>query len=122
MAKKRISRRKQKCNRKVEVETTHVPLCALGAVIQEKKLFEPIHRMIDIPQKTLLYRPTDKLVFATLWIVSGAENVYEINTVLRPHQPLLAAFGYDQCADQSVIQQTMNAATQANVHQLEQAI
>jgi hypothetical protein len=122
MAKKRISRRKQKRNRKVEVETTHVPLCALGAVIQEKKLFEPIHRIVDLPQKTVLYRPTDKLIFAMLGIMAGAESVYELNTVLRPHQPLLASFGYETCADQSVIQQSIDAATEVNVQQFEVAI
>jgi len=71
MAKKRIPRPKPKCNRKSDVQTTHVPLCALGAVMQEQKLFEPIHRKVEIPQKTLAYRPTDKLVFATLGIMAG---------------------------------------------------
>jgi hypothetical protein len=121
MARKSISRRKKKRNRKVEVETTHAPLCALGNVIQEKKLLEPIHRRVEIPQKVLEYRPTDKLVFVTLGIMAGAETVFDLNTVLRPHQPLLAAFGYETCADQSVIQQTLSAATEANVQQLEQA-
>jgi len=122
MAKKRILRWRKKRNPKVEVQTTHVPLCALGTVIQEKNVFGPLHLRVAIPQKPLFYRPTDKLVFATLGILAGAESVYDINTVLRPHQPLLAAFGYEKCADQSVIQQTMNAATEANVHQLEQAL
>jgi len=90
-------------------------------VLQEKKLFEPIHRMVDIPQKTLVYRPTDKLVLATLGIMAGAETIYDINTVLRPNQPLLTAFGYETCADQSVKEQTLNAATEANVQQLELA-
>jgi hypothetical protein len=71
MAKKRRLRWRKKRNPKVEVQTTHVPLCALGTVMQEKKIFEPLHRLVEIPQKTLLYRPTDKLVFATLGIMAG---------------------------------------------------
>jgi hypothetical protein len=47
---------------------------------------------------------------------------YDINQTLRPNKPLLLAFGYEKCADQSVIQQTINAATEANIDQLEQAI
>jgi hypothetical protein len=39
-------------------------------------------------------------------MLAGAETVYDINQTLRPHQPLLTALGYQQCADQSVIQQT----------------
>lgn len=102
MAKKRIHQRKKKRNRKKKVSTTDVPLCAIGAVLHEKDFFAPIHQTVDIGQKTIEYRPTDKLVFATLGIIAGAETVSEINTVLRPHRPLLSAFGYDKCADQSV--------------------
>ena len=122
MAKKRIHQRKKKRNRKKKVSTTDVPLCAIGAVLHEKDFFAPIHQTVDIGQKTIEYRPTDKLVFATLGIIAGAETVSEINTVLRPHRPLLSAFGYDKCADQSVIQDTANAATAANAEQLESAI
>lgn len=131
MAKKSIHRKRKKRNRKVEtsktpkvdsIATTHVPLCAMGEVIQEKHLFAPIHQQVTIEQKTLDYRPTDKLVFATLGIIAGAETVSDINTTLRPNPSLLAAFGYDKCADQSVIQQTINAASPENACQLEQAI
>jgi hypothetical protein len=85
MAKKRIHQRKKKRNRKKKVSTTDVPLCAIGAVLHEKDFFAPIHQTVDIGQKTIEYRPTDKLVFATLGIIAGAETVSEINTVLRPH-------------------------------------
>ena len=90
-------------------------------MIQEKKLFEPIHRIVKISQKVLEYRPTDKRVFVTLGIMAATETVFDLNTVRSPHQPLLAAFGYETCADLSVIQQTLAAATQANVQPLEQA-
>ena len=71
MARKSRSRRQKKRNRNVEVETTHAPLCAFGPVIQEKKRFEPIHQRVEIPQKVLEYRPTDKRVFVTLGIMAG---------------------------------------------------
>ncbi len=61
-------------------------------------------------------------MFATLSITAGGETVYDINTTLRPNKPLLVAFGYEKCADQSVIQQTINSATAENVTQLEEAI
>jgi len=70
MAKKSISRRKkgkEKQDQDVDyITTSHVPLCALGEVIKEKHLFSEIHHQVDIPQKSLNYRPTDKLVFATI--------------------------------------------------------
>jgi spore germination protein GerM len=126
MAKKRISYKRKKRNRKDDniegIPTTHVPLCAMGEVIKEKRLFSPIHQLVTIPQKSVDYTPTDKLVFATVSIASGGETVYDVNTTVRPNKPLLLAFGYEKCADQSVIQQTINAATEENVNQLEEAI
>lgn len=122
MANKRIHKRRKKRKQKVTVSTTHVPLCAIGTVLKEKDFFDPIHQTVDIEQKAIEYRPTDKLVFAALGIIAGAETVSEINTVLRPHRPLLLGFGYDKCADQSVIQDTINAATPENVEQLESAM
>jgi len=127
MAKKSISRRKKKRKEKRhpnvdEIATTHVPLCALGEILKEKHLFSEIHHQVEINQKSLDYRPTDKLVFASIGFIAGAESVYDINSTLRSNKPLLVAFGYEKCADQSVIQQTINAATDENVSQLEQAI
>jgi hypothetical protein len=126
MAKKRISYLRKKHNRKSDniegITTTHAPLCAMGEVIKEKQIFSPIHQLVKIPQKSVEYTPTDKLVFATLSITAGGETVYDVNTTLRPNKPLLLAFGYDKCADQSVIQETINAATEENLSQLEEAI
>jgi hypothetical protein len=125
MAKRRISYKRKKHNRKSNIEvipTTHVPLCAMGEVIKGKALFSPIHQLVTIPQKSIEYTPTDKLVFAALSIAAGGETVYDANTTVRPNKPLLIAFGYEKCADQSVIQQTINCATEENVNQLEEAI
>lgn len=122
MANKRIAKRRKKRKQKVTHSTSHAPLCALGEVLKEKAFFEPIHQAVDIHQKTIAYRPTDKLVFVTLGIIAGAETISDINTALRPHRPLLLAFGYSKCADQSVIHQTLNVATPETVCQLQQAI
>ena len=127
MAKKSISWRKKKRKQKQykngdAITTTHVPLCALGEIIKEKQIFAPIHQLVKIPQKSLEYRPTDKLIFATIGFISGSETVFDINQTIRPNEPLLAAFGYEKCADQSVIQQTINSATEENVNQLEQSV
>ena len=122
MANKRIPKRRKKRKQKVTHSTSHAPLCALGEVLKEKALFEEIHQTVEIDQKTLAYRLIDKLVFAMLGIIAGAETLSEINTVLRPYGALLLSFGYAKCADQSVIQQTINAATPETVCQLEQAV
>ena len=61
-------------------------------------------------------------MFSVLGMLASAETVYDINHTLRVDAPLLRAFGYDTCADQSVIQQTLNASTAENVVLLEAAL
>ncbi len=121
MAKRRNPRRKR-VRRKLTAHSEHAPLAALAPVITEKQIFEPIHRRVLIPQKTVDYRPTDKLVFAVVGMLASAETVYDINHTLRVDGPLLRAFGYDQCADQSGIQRTLSAAIDENVIELEDAL
>ena len=122
MAKRSIARKRKKHNRKKWVVSSQAPLCALGKVLRQKSVFQHLHRCVNIPQKTVVYRPTDKLVFVVLGMLSGAENVSEINTKVRPDRALLGAFGYQRCADASVIQQTLDATTEATVLELETAL
>jgi len=126
MAKKRLSKKHNKNNKKVndkvKITSNHSSLCALAPVIIDKKVFESIHNNVNIPQKKLLYSPTDKLVFLTLGIMSGIQSVYDINYKLRIDKALLKAFGYEKCADQSVIQETLNAVTEDNISQMENAL
>jgi hypothetical protein len=122
MAKKKIKRKRKKSKKEIQANSPHASLCAMAPVINDKKIFDPIHEKVHIPQKEVLYRPTDKLVFVVLGIVSGCEAVFDLNQKLRVDRPLLRAFGYRKCADQSVIQTTLNVATQENVRQLEDAL
>ena len=149
MAKKRVSKKHKKNNKKNskinnskidnnkiksqeitipanidEFQTTssNAGLCALAPVIKDKKVFEPIHNNVNIRQKKIFYSPNDKLVFLTLGIMSGMQTVYDINYKLRVDKALLKAFGYQKCADQSVIQETLNAVTDENIKQMESAL
>ena len=116
MAKRSIARKRKKTQQEKNgsCRLRH-RLCALGKVLRQKSVFQHLHRCVNIPQKTVVYRPTDKLVFVVLGMLSGAENVSEINTKVRPDRALLGAFGYQRCADASVIQQTLDATTEATV-------
>jgi len=122
MAKKKIKRKGKKSKKKIQANSAYASLCALAPVITDKKILEPIHEEVRIPQKKVFYRPTDKLVFVVLGVVSGCEAVFDLNQSLRVDRQLLRAFGYEKCADQSVIQDTLNAATGENVQQMEDAL
>ena len=122
MAKRSIAKKRKKRNVKKWVVSSQAPLCAFGEVLRVRKVFQPLHDTVNIPQKTVVYRPTDKLVFLVLGMLSGAETVSEIQSKVRPDLGLLAGFGYQRCADASVIQQTLDASTEATVASLEAAL
>ncbi len=97
-------------------------LAALGVKLRELKLFEPIEHQVQIAQKTIKDKPTDKLADALISMLAGAHGLVEINTRLRADAALQRAFGRSRCAEQSVVQDTLNACTAQNVEQMEQAL
>jgi hypothetical protein len=102
--------------------TGSASLAAVGIKLAELKLFEPIAQRVQIAQKTIKDRPSDKLYDALISILAGAHGLVEINTRLRADVGLQRAFGRSRCAEQSVVQDTLNACTAENVKQMEQAI
>ncbi len=97
-------------------------LAALGVKLRELKLFEPIEQQVQIAQKTIKDKPSDKLYDAFISMLAGAHGLVEINTRLRADSALQHAFGRTRCAEQSVVQDTLNACTAENVEQMEQAL
>jgi hypothetical protein len=97
-------------------------LAALGVKLQELNIFGPIQRLVRIAQKTVKYSPLDKLSDSFITILAGAHGMVEINTRLRADPALQAAFGRSACAEQSVVQQTLDACSQENVTQMQQAL
>jgi hypothetical protein len=97
-------------------------LAALGVQLRQIDLFGPIRASVKIAQKTVKYAPIDKLFDAFISILAGAHGLVEINTRLRSDPALQAAFGRSACADQSVVQDTLNACTAEQVTQLDQAL
>jgi hypothetical protein len=102
--------------------TPAASLAALGVKIQQVWLFEPIERRVHIAQKTVKYCPIDKLYDSFITILAGAHGMVEINTRLRADPALQAAFGRSAYAEQSVVQQTLDACCQENVTQMQQAL
>jgi hypothetical protein len=97
-------------------------LAAIGIKLTELKLFEPIAQLVQIAQKTIKDKPSEKLSDALISMLAGAHGLVEINTRLRADVALQRAFGRSRCAEQSVVQDTLNASTAENVKQMEQAM
>ncbi len=113
-------------NESITEPTKHFTACAslaaLGVQLQQVGLFDPIRTSVRIAQKTVKHAPIDKLYDAFIRRLSGAHGLVEIKTRLRSDPALQAAFGRSGCAEQSVVQQTLDACTPEHVTQLEQAM
>lgn len=101
--------------------TSCASLAALGVKVQEMNLFEPIGRRVQIAQKTVKDRPIDKVYDGWIAMLAGAHGLVEVNTRLRADPARPPAFGRSRCAEQSMVQQTLDACTPENVQQMEEA-
>lgn len=97
-------------------------LAAIGIKLQHVDLFGPVRQLVRIAQKTVKHTPIDKVYDGFIAILAGAHGLVEINTRLRSDTALQAAFGRTSCAEQSVVQETLDACTAENVEQMEQAV
>lgn len=102
--------------------TPAASLAALGVKLHHMKVFELIEQRVHIAQKTVTYRPIDKLYDGFIALLAGAHGLVEIKTRLRSDPALQAAFGRTACAEQSVVQQTLDSCRPEHVQQMEQAI
>lgn len=97
-------------------------LAALAVKIRSLKILDVIGEQVKIRQKTIKHTPVEKLTDALIAILSGAHGLCEINQRVRSDQALQRAFGRGSCAEQSVVQETMNACTGRNVCEMESAL
>ena len=97
-------------------------LAATGVKLSQLDLFGPIRTHVQIQQKTVKQTPTDKLYDAFISLLAGAHGLVEITTRLRADPGVQRAFGRAACAEQSVVQETLDACTPENVEQLHQAL
>ena len=102
--------------------TSVLPLTAIGVKTRKMKLFAPIEREVKIPQKIVKHRPVDKLKDGYIAILAGAQGMVEVNKRVRAERAVQVAFGRTSCAEQSVIQDTLDACTDQNVTEMHRAM
>jgi hypothetical protein len=85
-------------------------------------IFKPIKERDKIRQKVLHHTPTEKLLDGLINILAGGRGLVEVNKRVRSDGALQRAFGRDGCAEQSVISDTLNAASAENVQQMQDAV
>jgi hypothetical protein len=102
--------------------TAHATLAGLGRIMQAKKVFEPIVKQVQISQKVVKYTPSEKLLDAAIGILAGAQGLVDLNKRVRPDIGLQRAFGRQGCAEQSVVQDTLDACSAENANQMHAAM
>ncbi len=102
--------------------STQASLAGLGVLLRQRDVFAPIRARVHIAQKTVRHAPLDKLYDGFIAILTGAHGLVEINTRLRSDPGLQGAMGRTGCAEQSTVQQTLDACTEGTVTQMEEAL
>ena len=77
---------------------------------------------MKVNQKTVKDSPADKLYDGFIGLLCGARGLVEVNKRVRSDAGLQRAFGRARCAEQSVVQQTLDACDTTNVDEMHQAM
>ena len=96
-------------------DSAHASLCLLGSYLRLVGFFRPLEEGLPLRQKVRKYTPVQKVEMVFVSLLAGAKAIYPTGTTLRVDPALQAAFGLPGCAEQSVLADTLDAATDADV-------
>jgi hypothetical protein len=91
--------------------SSHGSLIAVACWVKQQAIWAGIDATVTIPQKTVVYRPSDKLLAVFVAILAGAQGLVEVNTTLRADKGLCVAFDLPGWPDQSTLSETVSACT-----------
>jgi hypothetical protein len=103
-------------------DSAHASLCLLGFYLRLTGFFRPLEEGVRLKQKVLKYSSVQKLEMVFASLLAGAKAVSHSGTTLRVDRALQAAFGLSGCAEQSVLADTLDAATDQDVADLRQVV
>lgn len=100
--------------------TEYAPLAAILAKYQAEKRFDPLER-VPILMKSRDFTPADKLIQVLISILAGCETLSEVNIRLKGEQLLASVGGWPGFADQSTLSRMLDALSQKQIEQVQQA-
>src|SRR5690349_12365373 len=100
--------------------TGRASLGALGESLRRHCCFVPLREQGQMRQKTVRYRPIEKLLDALGGILCGAKTIAQNKVTIRTDRAVQRAFGRTGGAEQSTMARTLRACPADNVTQLEQ--
>ena len=90
----------------------------MGQRFIDMKLWNEVRQRVHIRQKVLRHTPADKLLDSFISMLAGGHGLVEVNTRVRPDTTIQRAFGRSDCAEQSMISETLSACTKVNVNEM----
>jgi hypothetical protein len=102
--------------------TSRARLCALGEYLKRPCFFAPLRAQVQVPQKTVRYRPSDTVLDGLLGLLCGAKPISQSNITMRVDPAVQRAFGRTDCAEQSTMARTVQASTAETVAQLSRVL
>ncbi len=73
-------------------------LMVVGLRMRAMGIWKVVEEKVHIHQKSIRYRPLDKLLDGFIMMLAGGRGITGINTRVRPDAALQAAFGRNGCA------------------------
>lgn len=96
----------------------YAPLAVIGYCLTRTDFLAPLWSELEMPVKTIVHSPSEKLQDLLAGILVGVEGINQINTKLRPDITLAAAWNRTRFAEQSTIADLLDAFEAEQVNQL----
>src|SRR5437660_8852635 len=110
-----LRRRSSLMSKDSTMPTSRASLCALGEYLRRHCFFAPVRAQVQIPQKTVRYRPIEKVLDGLLGILCGAKPIAPNHVTIRLDPAVPRACGRPGCAAQSTMARTLQARTAETV-------
>jgi hypothetical protein len=95
-------------------DTSHVPLACLGYALRQAEILKSL-QAIELPMKTIVHSPAEKLIEALVLILAGGRSTAQIDLRLRPNRALAQAWGQVQFAQQATVADTLDALNASSI-------
>lgn len=99
--------------------SSNASLSMIGQWTQDKGIWDQLETGVHIPQKVIKHTPQDKIKDLMINIWAGGGGVADVNNRVRTDEALQKLFGRQSCAEQSTISETINAATEQTIQEME---
>src|SRR5436309_16079264 len=104
-----LRRRSSLMSKDSTMPTSRASLCALGEYLRRHCFFAPVREQVQVQQKTVRYRPIDKLLDVLSGMLCGAKTIAQNNTTIRTDRRVQRAFGRTGSAEPSTAVRTLRA-------------